>query len=311
MKENFAISPIVTGLQSYVKENRDEIIARLNLSASSVPYFGRIQTGVKKSAYLNLLQTDPELVEAGCTHPNGSSVDLANKLLEVANLSFGLDWCSKSLIGKQLEWKIRVNAGYRDIPFEDQIIRDITEKVARKNDLLIWQGSKVAGTGYLGLTDGIKTQLANDASVIRVAYVATDTAVEQVSKTILTIPAEIYNSTQTVRIFCSPEFQRAYIQEVISANMFHIDVTAERNDFSTYRIPGTPVILTAVAGLQGADVLITTYEDNLVLGVDMMGDSEDIDVWYSNDDRLAKMQADYNLGATVVFPEHCVYTELA
>jgi hypothetical protein len=59
-------------------------------------------------------------------------------------------------------------------------------------------------------------------------------------------------------------------------------------------------------GLAGSLKLVGTCGDNLVYGCDMENDHEDIDLWWSQDDRVFKYQVKWNSGVAYHFPDQVV-----
>jgi len=75
--------------------------------------------------------------------------------------------------------------------------------------------------------------------------------------------------------------------------------------------PGTNVKLVAVRGLNNTDRMVLSTTSNMVFGTDLLNDSEDFKIFYSEDDDIVKFRAKFKMGVQVAFPEFIVDFELA
>ena len=75
--------------------------------------------------------------------------------------------------------------------------------------------------------------------------------------------------------------------------------------------PGTNVKVISTPGLAGTPYAVGTFGENLVYGCDMENDSEKIDLWWSQDDRVFKYQVKWNTGVAYHFGDKVVLGEFA
>jgi hypothetical protein len=62
-----------------------------------------------------------------------------------------------------------------------------------------------------------------------------------------------------------------------------------------------------IPGLAGVEnKILGTFAKNLFYGCDMENDEEVIDLWYSQDDRLFRLAAEWNPGVQIAFPNMVV-----
>ena len=64
-------------------------------------------------------------------------------------------------------------------------------------------------------------------------------------------------------------------------------------------------------GLAGTKNIVATFPKNLFYATDMEGDEEDIDLWYSKDDRVFKLEALWNSGVQIAYPDMVVLGTIA
>ena len=108
---------LVSSLPDYVQNNRDLIIKSFALVGTATRRHIGLQTGIKKSAYLNYLDLVPSFQDgSSCGFNPLDSITLTHKEIEVATLKVDGQICPETLLGKYGEWLVRVNATENDCP---------------------------------------------------------------------------------------------------------------------------------------------------------------------------------------------------
>ena len=51
---------------------------------------------------------------------------------------------------------------------------------------------------------------------------------------------------------------------------------------------------------------VASYKDNFVYGVDLAGDEEKFELWYSQDNREFRLAIEFNAGVQVAYPDAVV-----
>ena len=100
---------------------------------------------------------------------------------------------------------------------------------------------------------------------------------------------------------------RKYIQELIANG--NLVITNAMNDVAmpeSILIPGTNVRVIGVAGLDNTGRFFASYKENFVYGVDMSGDDEKFDLWYSQDNREFRLAVEFIAGVQVAYPDMVV-----
>lgn len=311
--ENFTISPIVSGLQSYVEANKEQIITKAVLGFETAKY-AQPQLGIKSGEYLTLLTAAANPKQRTCAFEADSTSTLSNKKIEVGQYSVQMEFCDTYVLGKVQEWRIKTAATAGETPFEEYLTTELSKSIAFENEKKFWQGSTTVGATIPALKDGIVTQALADSAVIDYDASSVSTKIAQINNTVNKMPAATKLAsngvpTGTPRIFVSPEYQEAYIMELVAANMYHYDVTAPHSN--EIRVAGTNVIVTAVPGMTGSSYAVAMNDGNLYLGTDMLGDTETFDIWFSKDARTTRFDCEYNLGGTYAFGDQIVLTKTA
>ena len=287
---------LVSSLPDYVKQNEDLLIASFGLPNDGTRRYIGIQTGIKKSAYLNYLGFTGAFQDgSSCGFNPLDEYALGQKPIEVATIKEDGEICPETLLGKWGEWKVRVAATENELPFEEYIMTALLDGIREGIEKLIWTGD-TAGTD---LIDGFLTQFAADANVVNVTLTGVTGAYDAVKAVYFATSARARK--KGVRIFVDPVIFDAVINDIVALNMAHYNLGDGAED--EFVLPGTKARVTNTEGLSGTNAIVGTWGDNLVYGTDMENDNELVDLWWSEDNRVFRYQVKWNSGVAYHFSE--------
>lgn len=295
---------VVTSLPAYVQENRDIIIKSFALVGTATRTRIGLQTGIKKSAYLNYLDLNPTLQDGSdCGFNAAGDVVLTQREINTAAITVQDSICPKNLIGKYAEYLVRINATEHDLPFEAYIVRLLVEQVNKRIENLIWKGDTASADANLKWIDGFLKQMGADNDVIDVAIAQGSTAYAGIKAVYMAMPEETLERGGV--IFVAPAIYRSFLQDLVTANLYHY-AGPQDADPDEFVLPGSDVRVIKTPGLAGSLNIVGTFADNLVYGTDGENDNEDIDLWWSQDDRVFKYEILWNSGVAYHFPDQIV-----
>ena len=304
--ENF----IVTTLPDYVKENKEVLINKFGLLGNGTRKRISIQTGVKGKAALNFLDMNVLLQDGEeCSFTANGTAELTQREIETALIKVDMEFCPRKLRGKYAEYLIRNNAVEegKKLPFEAYIIDYVIASINDKIETMMWQGDTAkTGDNTLKWIDGYLKIAENEAEVIDVAIAAGKSAYDAILEVYMALPEGILEYQP--EIYVSPAFFRKFIQEMIAKNLYHYPVGTPVDEFV---LVGTDVKVVKTNGLKGTNKIVGTFPANLYYGTDMEGDEEEFDIWYSQDDRVFKMEALWNSGVQIAYPDMVVLGTIA
>ena len=106
-------------------------------------------------------------------------------------------------------------------------------------------------------------------------------------------------------MFVGYDTYRAYIQELIAnGNLVITNVVQDVAMPTSVLIPGSNVRVIPVGGLDNQKVkAVASYRDNFIYGVDLTGDEEKLDMWYSQDNREFRLAVEFLAGVQVAYPD--------
>lgn len=304
----------LSGLSAYTDEHKNELIAKAVAGAKSARVLN-IQTGYKSSGAINIMDTDVQFQadSAGRT-PNGVTT-LSQRILTVGAIKVEEDIDVKALNGTYAQHMLRAGSMNEDaLPFEEMYLTKKAEKIANSLEKAIWQGDVSlpdnAANRNLRRFDGLIKIIDAEADVIDGNTGGVTVAAGITKANVIGIMDGIYESlpeevleAEDASIYCGFDVFRIYTQALKDANMFHYD--ASSSDFEIM-IPATNVKLVALQGLTGTSRLFAGQAENFVVGTDLEHDEEELDLWYSKEDKVVKFDTAFKYGTQVAHPEQIV-----
>ena len=288
----------LSGLTAYVDEQRLPLIRKTIFAAPSVKFFN-LQTGIKHAAVLNILNTDVAFGDgATCGWNESGTTQFSQRTLEVGNFKVNMSFCDKAMLKYWMGYEVRVAAGQKELPFEEDFVNSIIDDIKVKMERNIWQGKKATDR-----MDGILTILeAASASTIAPSGVTSaSTAYERALAVYKAIPAK---KLDKAAIFMGVDEFRDLVLELTAKNLYHYNPAVD--DSMEIILPGTSTRVHGVSGLNESEAIIATDPENIFYGVDMEGDEEVFDLWYSKDNQEHRLAINFNAGVQVAFPDEVV-----
>lgn len=290
---------IETSLPDYVQTNHDLLVKDLVLGGKSIARMTK-QVGVKKDAYLNYLDIVPTIADgSSCGWGEAGTITATQRTINTALMKVNMALCEKKLLGKYNEYLVKIGAGNESCPYEQVIIDGIIKGIVEKMEKAVWQWDDTQ-TGEL--FDGILTIAGADSSVIDVTIASGKSAYEGLKAVYAAIPEYVHE--KGAKIFVSPAIFRAFMQEMVNANLFHYN--PGEGELEEFFLPGTGCKVVKTLGLDNSLKVVATFDENLVYGTDLLGNEEKVEMWYSKDNQEFRFAAEWNAGVQIAFPAYCV-----
>ena len=298
----YTINDLDSRLKNYLETNGTEVLTKALFNSESAKYF-QIQTGVTSETPIIRLDSSITLADASnCGFTATGSDTFSNRLLSPKFLKCNKEFCPKTLLKTWAHSDVRMNALGQELPFEELLINNNINELAKWNERLIWEGKISGGVGNMALMDGIITIARADVNTIKLEK-GSDDLWTRVEKTWLALAPEVADKCT---LFMSIANYKQLIVELMNKNMYNVFETYE----GEYRMtmPGTNLIIRGVSGIT-EDVLVCTPEDNLYLGVDGESDSETVDLYFDKSDRTFKFVVEYAYCVNYAFSEFVYINE--
>ena len=301
----------VQALPQYVEEHKLPLLRNAVLGARTAYHFN-LMTGVKGATALNLLNTQVQFGDGStCGWNEAGSSTLSQRTLTPGYIKVNMSFCEKQLLKTWMNYEVRVAAGQKTLPFEEDFMAGVGEGIAQNLEVALWRGDKASSDANLNKFDGM-IKIADAATLAEtVTFASGDTVTSIVAKIYNAIPTKAYNKGEVV-VYMGADNYRKYIQELIANG--NLVITNTVNDVAmpeSVLIPGTNVRVIYVPGLDGTNRYFASYKDNFVYGVDMTGDEEKYDLWYSQDNREHRLAVEFVAGVQIAFPDMVVTAKQA
>lgn len=292
-------------LPEYVEQNHDRLLKSAIMGAESAKMF-TLQTGVKTESALNLLNTEVIFQDgSACGFNAQGSTKITQRTISAPIVKVNMEFCDKDLLKTCLQHNVRVAAGQKTLPFEQDFIEDVVKNVNLACEKMVWQGDTAKSEdNVLKWTDGLLKHLTNADNTIKMTHYniqQDEPVVKKVDAVVMKIPTAILKNAV---IFMGYDYFRSYMMEMKDLNLFHYN--ADGIETGEVMYPGSTIKIKAVSGLDGTGAIVAADPSNLYYGTDLQDDQEKFDFWYSRDNGVFRLAIEFGLGTQVAFPNEVV-----
>lgn len=296
----------VQSLNAYVEEKRFPLLRKAVIGSKTAQLFN-LQTGIKGATKLNLLETNVQFGDgSACGWNEAGESKLSQRTLTPGAVKVNMSFCDKKLLKTWANYEVKIAAGQKTLPFEEDFTNGVVEDVNAKLEKAIWQGDTASSDANLNKFDGV-IKIADAATLAKVVtYAAGDSASDVVKDVYAAIPSAAFTRGE-VKMYMGADMYRGYIQELIANG--NLVITTGVQDVAmpdSILVPGTNVRVEGVAGLDGTGRVFASYADNFVYGVDLEGDEEKLEMWYSQDNREHRLAIEFIAGTQIAYPDMVV-----
>lgn len=297
----------LTAFTAYVDESSTEFLVD-SLTGAKTASLANKQSGIKSSADLHIFETDAIFQAGGsCSRTASGTTTLSKRNLTVGDIAIHEDICPKDL---EAYWtQIMLNAGstYETVPFEQVWLNRKSEVIAKQLETALWQGNTSSGNANLSRFDGLNKLIDAEGTVVAAdnsgSLAINTTNIRTIMQDIYdSIPAQLLDKDDLV-FLCGYDTFRIYQNKLASDNLYHY--TGEADAFEMM-VENSGIKLIAVHGLDGTDRIYATRKSNIYVGMDLEGEEDNAEVWYSKDDRVVKFSVEFKYGVQIAFPDEIV-----
>lgn len=289
----------LTSLTQYVDQERLPLIRKAVVGNRSAQEF-YLMTGVKGSTALNLLDTEVAFGDGStCGWTEAGASKLSQRVLVPGAIKVNMAFCDKAMLKYWMNYDVRVAAGQKNLPFEEDFVNGVIDGVKAKLETAMWTGDTASQAAF----DGI-VKIAEAATLAATVTYQTGATVSSIVNDVYAkLPSAVFSKGEVV-MYLGTDLYRKYIQELIANG--NIVITNTMNDVAmpdTILIPGTNVRVIGVAGLDNTGKVFASYKDNFVFGTDLAGDDEKFELWYSQDNREFRLAIEFTAGVQIAYPD--------
>ena len=322
---------LVTGIPAYVEQNEQQLVTASLFEARTQQLIlseGNVMTGVKSSETVNRMDTDVFFQDdSSCGFLSSGTTEFTQRTLTVGRIKTQESLCPKDLEGKYLQKALPAGSNYDTMAFAQEYTGRKAGLIAEALEVAIWQAT---GSGTYGGTNGLLNKFVGIKKLITDAggtvvnanvtgfygsgapITAIDT-MEKAQKAVLAVinalPAKVKGKAD-VRIFVGWDVFDLLIQKYVDLNLYHYNPGAVQNATNAeFVVPGTSYKVIPVHGLNDTDDIYAFRMSNIFLGVDLTGEEDRFEMWYSQDDRNVKFSSQFKIGVQFAFMDEIVKFE--
>jgi len=311
-------------MTAYIEENKADLISKAILGAKTLGLGVDIRTGIKSSAKIPVLESTVPFQSAACSFTSSGTTTINQIEIATVGIQFAEQFCLNDLNAYFTQKYLPAGANVDSMSIAQAIIDRKIAQVARNVENMIWAGKTTYGNstvlkqlnGWLATIDTAGTAVAATPSTLN-------------STNVLTIFDDIYSKVpaaalvnEPVVAFCGLDTFRTLAAKITSTYGIYGSQYTTDNVWNNWELmyPGTNMKVIGVPGLSDTasvvetgsvptavrNRIIATYASNLVYGTDLQSDTDSIEAWYSQDDRVYKVFGAFRAGCAVKFIDHVV-----
>jgi hypothetical protein len=310
-------------MTAYVEENKADLITKAILGAKTLGLGVDIRTGIKSSAKIPVLESTVPFQASACSFTTSGTTTINQVSIAVTDIMFQESFCLNDLNQYYTQKYLPAGSINESLSIAQNIIDRKLAQVARNVEQMIWQGSTTYGNstvlkqinGWLRTIDVAGTAVAATPSTLN-------------STNVLTIFDDVYAKVPAAAIanepivaFCGYDTFRLLAAKITSTYGIYGSQYTTDGVWNNWELmyPGTNMKIVAVSGLNNDNPvdtgslataarnrIIATYASNLVYGTDLQSDTDNIEAWYSQDNRVWRLHGQFKAGVAVKFIDHVV-----
>jgi len=311
-KHNFSFD--LNSLQTYTDELGGLLLTEAIAKAKTAEIC-YIQSGIKGSQAINLLTSTLNVQDGTCGWNSSGTTTFTQRDITVCPYKVNESLCPADLNSYWAGQFLNAGSYNEQVPFSEQIGKLKSEQISMFVENKIWQAATSASGGtdcYNGLLKLTSTAVTPSEQVVFVtspSALTSTNALTVVDQMISFIPDTVINRPD-LTLFMSLQLYRAYVVALRNANYFVYSPENAGIDFTTFH-PATNIRVVGVPGLLGSNRMILGPVSEIVIGVDLMDDSERLDMFYSKDFDEVRVRCNFKLGVQIAFPDNIVSNGLA
>lgn len=310
----------LAGLSTYVDQLSGKLISQAVIKGTTADKI-ELQTGIKGSMALNILTGTPT-IQAGGTcnvfNPTNNAIALSQRNITVCPLMIEEALCPAEIEPYYRGQYMKNGKGsyqeWMDTEFMSVFVSDKVNTIAAEVEKIIWAGNTSTGTGNLARCNGLIKLFTDTAGIITPinspsapALLTLGNAISQVDAILTYLPTEDFNNPK-VTVFMGTTNYRTLTLALRNANYFHGDfVKGVPGEFAYPGAMGVTIFhAPGLDYVNGGKNIIATPSDNLVLGVDMLDDTDKFQMLYDALYNRVIFRALWKQGVQVKFPQRVV-----
>ena len=292
----------LTALPTYNSYGSDMLIK--TILGLSLPKYATIRPNLKGTTEkVGWVETDVILQDLSCGFDPTGTTYQELVTIDLCNKKMNNQLCPYQLYDTYLSQSL-TNANFQEsVPFEEVILTDISNRIARQVELQLWN-NKIASGGTYGSAcfNGVGALITSGNGATQIAYSAAtaNNGLDVFTQIYQNIPAEVLHRDDLV-IFCSYANYRGLVSSMRNSsyvNLFSFDSAgaAQGEEWSVI-LPGSNVRVIPTVGLDGVNAYYAGPASYYMVG--MNSELMTVKSIYDPFEDIVKLQAHVTYGIGV------------
>lgn len=256
MKKNFKFDYDLSGLSTWVRENADEMLLQEVLGLT-LPRYASVRGNIRGSEKVPFM-TNSLVFQDGKScgfNPTGDTT-IDQVLIETTTEKVNMELCPYELYDYFLSQRLRATNFQEEVPFAEQLIQDVANRMANRMETKLWQAAK-PGDDFDGVLELVVT--GNGATEITYTALTASNGVDVLAAVAAAIPSNVVHRDD-LAIAVSYADYRNYVQALRNAsqlNLFSFDDGGVQSgsEFLAF-VPGTRIAVVPTVGLDGQSAFV-------------------------------------------------------
>jgi len=256
MKKNFKFDYDLSGLSTWVRENADEMLLQEVLGLT-LPRYASVRGNIRGSEKVPFM-TNSLVFQDGKScgfNPTGDTT-IDQVLIETTTEKVNMELCPYELYDYFLSQRLRATNFQEEVPFAEQLIQDVANRMANRMETKLWQAAK-PGDDFDGVLELVVT--GNGATEITYTALTASNGVDVLAAVAAAIPSNVVHRDD-LAIAVSYADYRNYVQALRNAsqlNLFSFDDGGVQSgsEFVAF-VPGTRIAVVPTIGLDGQSAFV-------------------------------------------------------
>ncbi len=260
-----------------------------------------IQEGIKYEEPLNIFEVDLQIQSGDCVSTPSGSFDATQRTIQVTQRTSYDGLCLDNLNPKYLGISALDRGSYNEtFKLASVYTEQIVNQMKKSDDAFLWNSTNGLGLLTSGSTAGVVVPDAATGSVSSATILGiTDAMIENISDDIA--------DRDDLTIWMSVSNFRKFITALRGINNYYFDPSSISNRTGILQIayPFQNVKVVGTSGISG-DRIALMPDAYAVVGVDLLSDVDNFQLWYDMNADQLKHRLKSKLGVQVAFPEYIV-----
>jgi hypothetical protein len=316
----------VSSLTDYVREIEGKMVTSIVIEPKTAQIIastsGNIQTGIKSTEKINIIDTDAVFQAGGsCGFSASGTTSITQRTITVGKIKVHESLCPKTLEAKYTQKALQAGSQYDTVAFAQEYLAKKNARIAAQLETAIWQGDTASGTANLARFDGfIKLIGAGGGTVVNAnstTYYGTALTGGFTSGTIVNAVNAVYKGLppetlgkEDVRVFMGWDTLRLYGVALTEGKYFN-PAFNDGQAVGEIFIPNTGVKIVAVNGLNGTSKMYAMPVSNMFIGTDLLNEEDKYDLFFAKEADEVRFMAEWKYGVQFAFPEQIVKFDAA